>query len=310
MAKKVFIDGGHGTTGLKIHEYLDDRDDIEILEIDESKRKDLKERVRLTEEADASILCLPDAASEEIAAACPDDVTLIDTSTCHRTSPGWVYGMPELTKGQRDKIRKSHRIANPGCHATGFIMMVRPLIDAGILSPDTLLTSFCVTGYSGGGKKMIQNHEREDRPEYLKSPGQYGLTQVHKHLPEMKAMTGLSEFPSFCPIVGDFYSGMVMTVPLFGKMLKKPVSLEGLRDIYRRHYKGEPLIHVKDGVPDDGFIHSNTMAGRNDLEILVAGNEERPLLVSRFDNLGKGASGSAVQNLNLVLGFEETKGLL
>ncbi len=310
LTYKVFIDGAHGTTGLKIHEYLKDRADIEILPIDESKRKDLDERVRMTEKADVSILCLPDQASRELAQAVPAGVRLIDTSTAHRTDPGWVYGLPELTRGQREKIRAAERVANPGCHATGFITLIRPLVEAGLLPKDALLDAFCVTGYSGGGKKMIQNHERADKPEYLKTPGQYGLTQTHKHLPEMRAMTGLTQAPCFSPIVGDFFSGMVMTVPLHAAQLTRQAGPADILAVYREHYAGERMIHVRTGLPEDGFIHSDIMAGKDDLEILVAGNEERLLLISRFDNLGKGASGAAVQNLNLMLGIEETKGLM
>lgn len=309
MGYKVFIDGGHGTTGLKIHERLDQRDDIEILRIDEAHRKDLDARIEMTKQADISILCLPDAASQELAQAAPPDVRLIDTSTAHRTNPDWVYGMPELAPGQREKIRNAARVANPGCHATGFILLVRPLVDAGILPPDYPLDAFCITGYSGGGKKMIQNHEKADREAYLSSPGQYGLTQKHKHLPEMVMMTGISRAPAFSPIVGDFYSGMVMTVPLHTGMLHGGPGPEEIRQVYRERYGGEELIRVMDKDPEDGFIHSNVMAGSDEFQIFVTGNEERVLLLSRFDNLGKGASGQAVQNMNIMLGIEETKGV-
>ena len=309
MGYKVFIDGGHGTTGLKIHERLDQRDDIEILRIDEAHRKDLDARIEMTKQADISILCLPDAASQELAQAAPPDVRLIDTSTAHRTNPDWVYGMPELAPGQREKIRNAARVANPGCHATGFILLVRPLVDAGILPPDYPLDAFCITGYSGGGKKMIQNHEKADREAYLSSPGQYGLTQKHKHLPEMVIMTGISRAPAFSPIVGDFYSGMVMTVPLHTGMLHGSPGPEEIRQVYRERYGGEKLIRVMDKDPEDGFIHSNVMAGSDEFQIFVTGNEERVLLLSRFDNLGKGASGQAVQNMNIMLGIEETKGV-
>ncbi len=309
MGYKVFIDGGHGTTGLKIHERLDQRDDIEILRIDEAHRKDLDARIEMTKQADISILCLPDAASQELAQAAPPDVRLIDTSTAHRTNPDWVYGMPELAPGQREKIRNAARVANPGCHATGFILLVRPLVDAGILPPDYPLDAFCITGYSGGGKKMIQNHEKADREAYLSSPGQYGLTQKHKHLPEMVMMTGISQAPAFSPIVGDFYSGMVMTVPLHTGMLHGSPGPEEIRQVYRERYGGEKLIRVMDKDPEDGFIHSNVMAGSDEFQIFVTGNEERVLLLSRFDNLGKGASGQAVQNMNIMLGIEETKGV-
>lgn len=309
MGYKVFIDGGHGTTGLKIHERLDQRDDIEILRIDEAHRKDLDARIEMTKQADISILCLPDAASRELAQAAPPDVRLIDTSTAHRTNPDWVYGMPELAPGQREKIRNAARVANPGCHATGFILLVRPLVDAGILPPDYPLDAFCITGYSGGGKKMIQNHEKADREAYLSSPGQYGLTQKHKHLPEMVMMTGISQAPAFSPIVGDFYSGMVMTVPLHTGMLHGSPGPEEIRQVYRERYGEEKLIRVMDKDPEDGFIHSNVMAGSDEFQIFVTGNEERAILLSRFDNLGKGASGQAVQNMNIMLGIEETKGV-
>lgn len=309
MGYKVFIDGGHGTTGLKIHERLDQRDDIEILRIDEAHRKDLDARIEMTKQADISILCLPDAASRELAQAAPPDVRLIDTSTAHRTNPDWVYGMPELAPGQREKIRNAARVANPGCHATGFILLVRPLVDAGILPPDYPLDAFCITGYSGGGKKMIQNHEKADREAYLSSPGQYGLTQKHKHLPEMVMMTGISQAPAFSPIVGDFYSGMVMTVPLHTGLLSGKPGPEEIRRVYRERYAGEKLIRVMERDPEDGFIHSNVLAGSDEFQIFVTGNEERVLLVSRFDNLGKGASGQAVQNMNIMLGIEETKGV-
>ena len=309
MGYKVFIDGGHGTTGLKIHERLDQRDDIEILRIDEAHRKDLDARIEMTKQADISILCLPDAASQELAQAAPPDVRLIDTSTAHRTNPDWVYGMPELAPGQREKIRNAARVANPGCHATGFILLVRPLVDAGILPPDYPLDAFCITGYSGGGKKMIQNHEKADREAYLSSPGQYGLTQKHKHLPEMVMMTGISQAPAFSPIVGDFYSGMVMTVPLHTGMLHGSPGPEEIRQVYRERYGEEKLIRVMDKDPEDGFIHSNVMAGSDEFQIFVTGNDERVLLLSRFDNLGKGASGQAVQNMNIMLGIEETKGV-
>ena len=309
MGYKVFIDGGHGTTGLKIHERLDQRDDIEILRIDEAHRKDLDARIEMTKQADISILCLPDAASQELAQAAPPDVRLIDTSTAHRTNPDWVYGMPELAPGQREKIRNAARVANPGCHATGFILLVRPLVDAGILPPDYPLDAFCITGYSGGGKKMIQNHEKADREAYLSSPGQYGLNQKHKHLPEMVMMTGISRAPAFSPIVGDFYSGMVMTVPLHTGMLHGSPGPEEIRQVYRERYGEEKLIRVMDKDPEDGFIHSNVMAGSDEFQIFVTGNDERVLLLSRFDNLGKGASGQAVQNMNIMLGIEETKGV-
>lgn len=310
MKHKIFIDGGHGTTGLKIREYLDKREDIEILEIDPEKRKDLDERVKMTTLADVTIMCLPDAAAAELAEAAPADVTIIDTSSKHRTAEGWVYGMPELEAGQRDKIKASHRISNPGCHASGFILLARPLVDAGVIGADYPMDCFCITGYSGGGKKMIANHEDPERGEYLASPGQYALGQSHKHLPEMMKMTGITEAPSFCPVVGDFYSGMVMTIQLHKSLMNKKMTVDEIRQVYMDRYGEEALIDVMEETPGDGFIHSNIKSGMNNVEIFVSGNDDRPLLIARYDNLGKGASGAAVQNLNIVLGTEETKGLL
>jgi len=307
---KVFIDGAHGTTGLRINEYLAGRSDIEVLEIDPEKRKDADARVSMIKKADVSILCLPDQASREIAAAAPADSVIIDTSTAHRTDPEWVYGMPELTAGQREKIRNSTRIANPGCHASGFILLVRPLIEAGILDREALLTCFCVTGYSGGGKSMIADYESDERDVSLDSPGQYALAQTHKHLPEMVAMTGLSTAPCFSPVVADFYSGMVMTVPLHASMLKNGSGMTDVKNALHNRYDGEKLIRVSDELPESGKVYSNPMAGSNGMEMYVAGNEDRMLLIASYDNLGKGASGAAVQNLNIVLGTEETAGLL
>ena len=307
---KVFIDGAHGTTGLKINEYLAGRPDIKVLEIDPDKRKDNDARVSMIKQADVSILCLPDQASKEIAELAPKDSVLIDTSTAHRTDADWTYGMPELTAGQREKIRSSTRIANPGCHATGFILLVRPLIEAGLMDSDSLLTCFCMTGYSGGGKKMIADYEDPDRPAALASPGQYGLGQEHKHLPEMIKMTGLANAPCFCPVVGDFYSGMVMTVPIHTSMLKNGAGAKDVKKTLHMRYDPEALISVHDEIPESGKVYSNTMSGNNGMEIYITGNEERILLIASFDNLGKGASGAAVQNLNIVLGTEETAGLV
>ena len=307
---KVFIDGAHGTTGLRINEYLAGRSDITILEIDPEKRKDTEARVNMIKKADVSILCLPDQASREIAAAAPADSVIIDTSTAHRTDPDWIYGMPELTSGQRDKIRSSTRIANPGCHASGFILLIRPLIEAGLLDREALLTCFCVTGYSGGGKKMIADYENDGRDTVLDSPGQYALGQTHKHLPEMVTMTGLLNAPCFSPVVADYYSGMVMTVPVHTSMLKNGAGMDDVKKTLHIRYDDEPLITVYDEAPESGKVYSNPMAGSNGMEIYVTGNEERMLLIASYDNLGKGASGAAVQNLNIVLGAEETAGLV
>ncbi len=307
---KVFIDGAHGTTGLRINEYLAGRPDIQVLEIDPEKRKDTEARLSMIKQADVSILCLPDQASREIAAAAPTGSVIIDTSTAHRTDPAWTYGMPELTAGQREKIRSSTRIANPGCHASGFILLVRPLMEAGLIDKEALLTCFCVTGYSGGGKPMIADYEGPDRAAALDSPGQYGLGQEHKHLPEMVMMTGLANAPCFCPVVSDFYSGMVMTVPLHTSMLKSGASVSDVKKTLHQRYDSEPLVKVVDELPASGKVYSNAMSGSNGMEIYVGGNEERILLIASYDNLGKGASGAAVQNLNIVIGTEETAGLL
>ena len=307
---KVFIDGGHGTTGLRINEYLSSRQDIEIISIDPEMRKDTGARLEKIQEADVSILCLPDQAAKEIAAAAPDDAVLIDTSSAHRTSEGWTYGMPELTAGQRGRIAGSTRIANPGCHASGFILLVRPLIEAGLLDAESLLTCFCMTGYSGGGKSMIGRYESPDRPAELDSPAQYALGQTHKHLPEMVKMSGIAHKPCFCPVVGDFYSGMVMTVPLHASQLAVSAGLDDIRSVLQQHYEGEALVKVAETIPEDGFMYSNPMAGSNGMQLFVGGNSDRILLMASYDNLGKGASGAAVQNLNIVLGTDETTGLL
>lgn len=311
--KKVFIDGAHGTTGLRINEYICRRADIQLLDISEEERKDIGARIERIREADVSILCLPDQAAREIAEAAPPDAVLIDTSSAHRVSEGWTYGMPELTAGQRERIRNSARISNPGCHASGFIMLVRPLVEAGLLGRESLMTCFCMTGYSGGGKSMIakyEEQERESQPDYLGSPGQYALTQQHKHLPEMVRMSGLALAPCFSPVVADYYSGMVMTVPIHRSQLAVSAGPDDLRNVLREYYSGEALVRVIGEPPADGFMYSNVMAGSNGIQLYVTGNDERMLLIAEYDNLGKGASGAAVQNMNIVLGTEETKGLL
>lgn len=309
MKYKVFVDGGSGTTGLKIHDRLRARDDIELITIEETKRKDLEEKIRKIREADITFLCLPDDAARETADAAPQDSRILDTSTAHRTNPDWVYGMPELQPGQRDAIRKSNRVAVPGCHASGFIFIVKPLIAAGVLTPETPLDATSMTGYSGGGKKMIAMHEQVDRPSYLGSTGQYALSQHHKHLPEMMAMTGLNEAPCFLPVVGDYYSGMLVTVPLHRVIMQQTMTPDQLRELYRDYYQDQPMVHVRDACPEDGFLHSGILAGSNEIELFIYGNNDRPVISSRFDNLGKGASGAAIQNMNLMLGLDETTGL-
>ncbi len=304
----VFIDGAEGTTGLKIHEYFKKRDDINIIKIDEAKRKDLDERLTMIKKADISFLCLPDAASREIAAAAPADCRILDTSTAHRTNDDWVYGMPELSKGQREKIKGSNRVAVPGCHATGAILLIKPLLEAGYLNTDYPFSIFSLTGYSGGGKKMIADYES---CKQVRSPGQYGITQNHKHLPEIMKATGLKTRPAFIPVVGHFFSGMEVTLPLSGELLQKGISsIKELTDMYKEYYDGNPMVSVKDTTGENGFIYSDRLSGSNLLEISVEGNIENPLAVATYDNLGKGASGAAVQNMNIMLGIDETKGLI
>lgn len=308
MAYKVFIDGAHGTTGLEIRERLIGRTDIEMIDIPEELRKDLGARVDMAKQADITLMCLPDDASRELAEALPEGVRVIDTSTAHRVDPSWVYGMPELDPDRRDMIRKAERVANPGCHATGFIVLARPLTDLGIIDRSAVLSCFCITGYSGGGRKMIDDYEKKHLEVRAVSPMQYALGQRHKHLPEMKMMSGLDKEPVFCPVVGDFYRGMVMTIELPKEILSKPVSKEGIKNLYAERYESEKLISVIDG-PDNGFLGSDDMRTSDGIEIMVEGNDDRIIIMSRFDNLGKGASGAAVQNMNIMLGIEETKGL-
>lgn len=308
--KKVFIDGRAGTTGLRIYQRLEGRQDIDFLSLTEEERKDPTRRAEMLNRADVVFLCLPDEAAIEAADMVSNpDTVLIDTSTAHRTSPGWVYGFPELSDSIRDSIPAARRIAVPGCHASGFIALVRPLVESGLLSPDSRLTCHSVTGYSGGGKKMIGQYQAEGRSTLLDAPRQYGLTQTHKHLREMKALTGLSREPVFCPIVSDFYSGMVVTVPLFAEDLTGGAGPEDVKALYRQTYHG-PIVHYTDGGGDgDGFLSAAALSGRDDMEIAVFGNRERILLTARYDNLGKGASGAAVEILNLLLGADPTTGL-
>ena len=306
--KKVFIDGKAGTTGLRIYERLGGRTDIEMITIPEAYRKDEKARRDAINSADVAFLCLPDAAAREAVAMVDNPNTvIIDTSTAHRTDPAFAYGFPELSPSFEEKIKNSKRIAVPGCHASGFIALVQPLIASGILSPSARLTCQSVTGYSGGGKKMIGEYESPERDPLLGAPRQYGLTQEHKHLKEMKAITGLSSAPIFCPIVSDFYSGMVVTVPLFKEDVGG-ASPAALAEIYRSLYRGPIVSYVYD-MSEEGFLSGAGLSGKDGMQISVLGNDDRILLVARYDNLGKGASGAAVENLNIVLGLEKTLGL-
>ena len=310
---KVYIDGQEGTTGLEIHQRLAGRDDIELLSIEPDKRKDLTERKRLINEADLVFLCLPDAAAREAVAMIEDGRTqVIDASTAHRTAEGWVYGFPELLAGQRARIKFAKRVADPGCHASGFLAAAAPLTELGILPKDYPVTCYSLTGYSGGGKKMIAQYEAAEKGEALYSPGLYGLGQNHKHLPEMQKICGLTKPPVFTPIVDDYYKGMATTVPLHMDQLTGVSALHEVWQVLADHYAGEKLVRVApEGAGDlGGKLYGNAKAGDNGLTLVAAGNDETFTITALFDNLGKGASGAAVQNMNIMLGLEETTGLM
>ncbi len=303
---KVFIDGSAGTTGLRIHERLAARADLTLLTLPEALRKDADARAEMLHTADIAFLCLPDAAAiEAVALAKGSNVRIIDTSTAHRTDPAWVYGFAELSR--REAIANAKYVANPGCHASGFLALVTPLVKAGLVAKDAALTAFSITGYSGGGKKMIADYESDARDALLGAPRQYGLSQSHKHLPEMCAVSGLEAAPCFAPIVADFYSGMEVSVPLFAKDVGGTVK--DVRDVYAATYN-TPVVHYSEQADEGGFLSAAALSGRDDMEISVAGNSERILLTARYDNLGKGASGAAIQNMNIMLGANETLGLI
>lgn len=304
--KKVFIDGSAGTTGLRIRERLADRHDIELTVLPEALRKDPAARRDALNAADVAFLCLPDAAAVEAVGMVENPETVvIDTSTAHRTAAGWEYGFPELL-GRRERIAASTRIANPGCHASGFIALVEPLVRLGLLTPDASLSAFSLTGYSGGGKKMIADYESASTPLHL-GGRQYALGQSHKHLPEMVRVCGLSTAPVFSPIIVPSYSGMETTIPLFAKDVKG--SADDIRKAYADYYRSGLVRFVADS-SESGILSSAALSGRDDMEVSVFGNDERLLLVARFDNLGKGASGAAIQNMNIVIGADERTGLV
>lgn len=314
MALKVFIDGKEGTTGLRIFERLATREDLVMLTLPEETRKDPEARRACLHEADIAVLCLPDAAAREsVALAQGSKARILDTSTAHRVAEGWAYGFPELSAAHRDAVINGQYVAVPGCHASGFISLVAPLTAAGLLPKDAQLSCFSLTGYSGGGKKMIAQYEDEGRCGDLDSPRQYGLTQSHKHLPEMQHVPGLDTAPIFAPIVADFYSGMEVTVPLFRNQLccgEHP--MQEVLDCLKKHYEGSPIVKVlgaEEVAAMGGFVASNALSGHDGMQIMVLGNDERIQLVSLFDNLGKGSSGAALQCLNLMTGVEETTGL-
>ncbi len=300
---KVFIDGSAGTTGLRIHERLAARRDIELITLDPERRRDADCRREAINSADIAFLCLPDAAAvEAVGMAGESGVRIIDTSTAHRTAAGWEYGFSELS-GRRERIAAAGRVANPGCHASGFIALVAPLVEAGIIDRDEHLTCTSLTGYSGGGKGMIAEYEAEGRCALLSAPRMYGLSQSHKHLPEMTAVTGLTNAPAFCPIVAPFYSGMEVTVPLFD------ADAGRIREVYREYYGRGGVVRFCEDADEGGFLSAAALSGYDDMEISVYGGGGRVLLVSRFDNLGKGASGAAIQNMNIMLGVNESEGL-
>ena len=302
--KKIFIDGKAGTTGLRIYDRLQNRSDITLITLSEAERKDTEARRRALNEADIAFLCLPDAAAVEAVSLVDNPNTvIIDASTAHRTNPDWTYGFPELSPAHEAAVKTSKRIAVPGCHAGGFIALVYPLVETGLLSPASLLTCHSITGYSGGGKQMIADYEAEDRSELLGAPRQYGITQQHKHLKEMKAITGLDAFPIFCPIVSSFYSGMEVTVPLFASQLKAGTTVEDIRAIYREKYTG-PIVNYAESADQGGFLSAAALSGKDSMTVSVYGNDERILLTAVYDNLGKGASGAALECLNLVMGKE------
>ncbi len=313
MKTKVFIDGSEGTTGLRINERFQNRGDIELLHISPELRKDPGERKKMIHASDITFLCLPDeAARESVALAEDEDVIIIDASTAHRTEPGWAYGLPELSKEHREAVKKGRRIAVPGCYATGFISLVYPLIAGGILPKEYPVSSFAISGYSGAGKKTIAAYENENRPKELSSGREYALTQQHKHLKEMQKITGLARIPLFSPIIDDYYSGMVVSVQLYADLLAKEETPETLLHYYAEYYQNQRFIQVSDAddeIAAGGFLAGNGLSGWDGLKVYVTGNEERIVVSSQFDNLGKGASGAAIQCMNIILGCDEAAGL-
>ena len=307
--KKVFIDGSAGTTGLRIYDRLAKREDIELIILGEEERKNDECRKEALNKCDIAFLCLPDdQARRAVEMTENENTVLIDTSTAHRTLENWAYGFPELSSELADKIKSSKRIAVPGCHASGFIALVYPLIESGVISKDTYLTCHSLTGYSGGGKKMIAQYEEEGRDFLLGAPRQYGITQQHKHLKEMKQISGIDNEPIFCPIVADFYSGMEVTVPLFKKDIINGFGMEDIKKLYKEKYCSDTVSFQED-IAEGGFISALGMGKKDSMKISVYGNEDRILLTALYDNLGKGSSGAAIECLNIVMGADITTGL-
>ena len=300
--KKVFIDGSAGTTGLRILQRLSERSDIELIRLPEELRKDSAARKKALNECDIAFLCLPDAAAiEAVNMIENENVVVLDTSTAHRTDEGWAYGFPELSDEHFKKVASSKRIAVPGCHASGFIALTYPLIEKGILDADALLTCHSITGYSGGGKSMISQYEDSERDTLFDAPRQYALGQTHKHIPEMTKITGLKNAPVFCPIVSDFYSGMVVTVPLFKEQLKEGFGIEDIKAAYKEKYTTD-IVSYSESISENGLISANALSFKDSMQITVEGNEDRILLIARYDNLGKGASGAALECMNIAMG--------
>ncbi len=308
--KKIFIDGKAGTTGLRIYERLEKRNDVELILLSDEERKNPQARKAALNSCDIAFLCLPDDAAREAVSMIENpDVVVIDASTAHRTLEGWSYGFPELSREHKERICSSKRIAVPGCHASGFIALVYPLVRAGILPSGALLSCHSVTGYSGGGKKMISDYEDKERDELLDYPRQYGITQQHKHLREMKYVTGLCNEPIFSPIVSDFYSGMEVTVPLFAKNLNDGYTLDDVKEAYKKAYNTD-IVRYVESADDGGFLSAGILSGKDSMVITVCGNADRFVLVALYDNLGKGASGAAVECMNMVMGEAPEKGLV
>ena len=310
MKTKVYIDGQSGTTGLQIYDRIGQREDLELLRIPEELRHDPDERKKYLNSADIVFLCLPDEGAREAVSFIDNpNVRVIDASTAHRTNPDWTYGYPELSKAQREAIRTSKCVANPGCHATGFISTTAPLVAMGVLPKDYPMSCYSLTGYSGGGKKMIAEYEAEGRSELLDAPGIYGLNLQHKHLPEMQTVTGLAYPPVFMPVVDDYYKGMATTIMLQNRLLPGQPSAEEICAKLADYYRDEHFVSVVPFGENDSKLYANKLAGTNRLEIVVCGHEEQTTVTAVFDNLGKGASGAAVQNMNIMLGLPEETGL-
>jgi len=305
---KIFVDGSQGTTGLRIFDRLSEFKDIELITLPEELRKDKDARKEALNSADVAFLCLPDdAARESVSLIENENTVVIDTSTAHRTLDDWAYGFPELSQSHREKLKSSKRIAVPGCHASGFIALVYPLIEAGAIDEDILLSCFSLTGYSGGGKKMIAEYE-EEPDVLLEAPRQYALGQTHKHLKEMVKISGINNAPVFCPVVSSFYSGMEVTVPLFKEQLKNGFTFEKIKALYKEKYNSE-LVKYQEDLSEGGFISAGVLSGKDNMIVSVFGNDDRIILTARYDNLGKGASGAAIECLNIVLGNTDTQGL-